>query len=153
MLKNKFFCLMLCMLVTATLLPDFTADAHQIELDNNINISIGAGMLRGSIAGISHARRIGFGTNIRVVNKGNESKDGSWELVYSDFSDVVIKNKKGNFTLSSDDLLPYIQGIIIYTSFLDKISKLSMTVKVDDYTVTRTGIRIGPLVILGKYIT
>ena len=110
-------------------------------------------MIRLSIAGFSHTRRIGLGTNIRVVNNGNESKEGNWELIYSDFSDNMIKNKKGNFTISPDELLPYLKGIIIYTSLADRISKVSLSVEVDDYMVTRTGIRIGPLVIFGRYIT
>lgn len=152
MLKNKMFCLFICFLII-TILPVFSVDAYPPSMENDVNISIGAGMIRLSIAGFSYARIIGLGTNIRVVNNGNESKDGNWELVYSDFSDKIIKNKKGNFTISPDELLPYLKGIIIYTTLSDRISKVSMTVEVDGYIVTRTGIRIGPLVIFVRYIT
>lgn len=151
MQKNKIFCLFICLLIITTVYSTFSVEAIQPVMDNDIDVSIGAGMIRFTIAGFSHARRIGFGTNIRVINKGTESKDGSWELVYYDFSGEEIINKKGNFTISPDDLLPYLQGVIIHTTLSYKISKVSMTVRVGDYTITRTGIRIGPLVILGQY--
>ena len=152
MRKKRIAGILVLLLIFTTIIPIFSIEAKSVSLNNDIKITIGAGMLRGTIAGISFARPVGLGTNIRVKNNGNESVNGSWELVYSSFSDDFIKNRKENFNVPPDDPIPYHKGVIIYTTFLNKICRIKMTVKVGDYEISRLGIRIGPLVILGKYI-
>jgi hypothetical protein len=151
MRKKKISSMIIVLIFFTTVIPIFSVEANSVSLNNDIKITIGAGMLRGTIAGISFARPIGFGTNIRVKNNGIDSYNGSWELVYSSFSDDFIKNKKGNFVVTPDDPVPYLKSVIIYTTLKDKICRLSMTVKVGDYEISRSGIRIGPLVVLGMY--
>jgi len=152
MRKKRIAIILIGVIIITTIIPIFSIEAKSVSLNSDIKITIGAGMLRGTIAGFSFSRTIGLGTNIRVKNEGIESYNGSWELVYSSFSGDFIKSQKGNFTVSPDDPIPYHKAVIIYTTFLNKICRLNMTVKVGDYEISRIGIRIGPLVVLGNYI-
>ena len=141
----------ICILLIATFLSLYSIEANQNTFDNDIKITIGAGMLRFTVAGLSIARPIGFGTNIRVVNKGINTYNASWELVYSSFSGDLINKQKGNFIVTPDDPTPFHKGVIIHTTIINKISLLTMKVNVGNNTVSRSGIRFGPVVLLGKY--
>lgn len=149
--KKRIICFFICVILFTTILPLHSIKANNTSSGKDINITIGAGMLRLSLAGLSIARPIGIGTNIRVVNNGMDSHNGSWELVYTSLSGDFIKNQKGTFAISPDDPTPFHKGVIIYTTLINKISHLTMTVKVGNNTVSRSGIRFGPIVILGKY--
>lgn len=143
-----FFSLFLAVTITFS---SCSISAKLADLDDEVKVSIGAGMLRGTIAGFSHARRVGFGINIRIINNKNHSIIGSWELIYSDFSGDLIKSKSMNFVIPADESIPYHSAIMIHTTLKNKIGKLSMIVTIDDNTLSREGLRIGPLIILGKY--
>ncbi len=143
-----FFSIFLTLII---IFSSYSINANLEDLDDEVKVSIGAGMLRGTIAGFSHARRVGFGINIRIINNKNHSISGLWELMYSDFSGDLIKSKSMNFVIPADETIPYHSAIMIHTTLKYKIGKLSMTVTIDDYTVSREGLRIGPLTILGEY--
>lgn len=151
MKKNQIYYFLGLIFVISIIFYSYSSSAKIAYFDEDVKVSIGAGMLRGTIAGVSHARRVGFGTNTRIVNNKNHSISGSWELIYSDFSGNLIKNRTMNFAIPADESIPYHSAIIIHTTLKYKISKLSMSVTIDDYSISREGIRIGPLNVLGEY--
>jgi hypothetical protein len=98
-------------------------------------------------AGIYRNRwgRFGLGWVLMILNHGNETIFGECEIKYYTLSLDEIRNETGHFSVG-----PFMGLVYEQINFIDfpPINYINITVEAGGYNISRSGIEIGPFVLL-----
>jgi len=123
------------------LLVGMSVPSTAATLNDDVKITISAGFLRQKWG------KVGIGLCIEVINKIYNNLSGICIIEYYKISGEFIRKLEVKFELSSNTVFGY-----SYFNLFDsaKINRLAIKVSVDNTTAIRSGIEIGPFVILEK---
>ena len=144
MLKKELAVGIILIFILSSLIPIVIGnEAEQSTLIyDDIEINIRAG-----IKGITNGR-YGLGWSVIVKNNLNDTFEGTINVTWHTITVKNASNENGTFKL-----IPYVEfGIkqVDWVHFPFPIMSLTITVKVVDIVVSRSGIEIGPFVIFNQ---
>ena len=130
-MKTKIIGIFICMLLLLMILPTVEALTQ-----DDVTIKISAGRF---------GLNIGRGIKFKVVNKGDEDKNFTLNLVY----DYYFRNNMDSNT--TENKIAYSNGRFIgMRSPLPGLLQINISIKMENITVERDGICIGQMVIFNK---